>query len=157
MIRREPEDYDARANLMWAATLALNGLTQAGVRGHGFPNHMIEHSLSALYDIAHGAGLAIVIPAWMKQEAERDAAKIAQLGRRVFERTGDDAAAPAGCIAALGGWFREIGVPVRLGEAGIPADDVERIAANAVMLAKLWGMGKAYDQARIADVLRRAV
>ena len=58
---KDPRDYGGRANLMWTATLALNGLTAAGLGRVGFPMHMIEHSLSALYDVPHGAGLAVVL------------------------------------------------------------------------------------------------
>jgi alcohol dehydrogenase YqhD (iron-dependent ADH family) len=65
------EDYDARADIMWAATLALNGLTGAGLGKVGFPMHMIEHSLSALYNVAHGAGLSVVIPGWMSYQAQQ--------------------------------------------------------------------------------------
>jgi alcohol dehydrogenase YqhD (iron-dependent ADH family) len=57
----DPCDYEGRANLLWTATLALNGLTAAGLGRVGFPMHLIEHSLSALYDVPHGAGLAVVI------------------------------------------------------------------------------------------------
>jgi alcohol dehydrogenase YqhD (iron-dependent ADH family) len=66
-----PKDYDARANFMWSGTLAFNGLTTAGMGVVGFPVHMIEHSLSALYDIAHGAGLSIMLPGWMAWSAKK--------------------------------------------------------------------------------------
>ncbi|MDY0133244.1 MAG: iron-containing alcohol dehydrogenase [Desulforegulaceae bacterium] len=69
-IFKDPRDYNSRANMMWASTLALNGLTALGAGPKKFPMHMIEHSLSAIYDIAHGEGLAIVGPAWMKYKAK---------------------------------------------------------------------------------------
>jgi alcohol dehydrogenase YqhD (iron-dependent ADH family) len=61
-----PDDYNARAEFAWASTQALNGLIYAGTSGYSYPNHMIEHSLSALFNVPHGAGLSVVIPAWMK-------------------------------------------------------------------------------------------
>ncbi|MCP4547621.1 MAG: iron-containing alcohol dehydrogenase [bacterium] len=153
----DPCDYDARANMMWAASLALNGLTTAGVNDYNFPMHMIEHSLSALYDISHGAGLGIVAPAWMRDECSRAPRKFAHFAERIFGITGkDDTHVALAGIEALENWFRELGVPVRLGEADIPGADIPRIAENAVMLAKRWGMGKVYDAARIEGVLRRA-
>ena len=66
LIMADPNHAKARASFMWAATLALNGLTPAGIGASSFPNHMIEHALSAIYNIPHGAGLSIVMPAWMK-------------------------------------------------------------------------------------------
>lgn len=72
ILLENPNDYDARAEFAWAATQGLNGLTPTGTKGGNFPNHMIEHSLSALYNIAHGAGLSIVIPAWMKWYKEQN-------------------------------------------------------------------------------------
>ena len=87
-----PKDYDARANFMWSGTLAFNGLTTAGMGVVGFPVHMIEHSLSALYDIAHGAGLSIMLPGWMAWSAKKNPARFARLAREFFQVTeADDA------------------------------------------------------------------
>ena len=149
------DDYQGRADLMWGATLALNGLTAVGRGPVGLPMHMIEHSLSALYDVPHGAGLAVVVPAWMAHQADRDPARIAQLGRRLFggDEADDHRAAMAG-IERLKGWFAASGCPVTLAELDIPADDIPRIAANALGLAKVWRL-REYDEARIAAILER--
>ncbi len=80
-----PKDYVARADLMWCATLALNGWTAAGLGLVGFPMHMIEHSLSAVYNVPHGAGLSVVVPAWMGYQAERNPTKFSQFADRVFQ------------------------------------------------------------------------
>lgn len=151
IIMREPGHAAARAEFMWAATLALNGLTPAGIGPHGFPNHMIEHSLSAIYNIPHGAGLAIVIPAWMKWYRNRNAEQFDRFAREVFGREGGDAG-----IAALEHWFASIKAPVRLEEAGIPAADIAAIAGNAHELAKLWGIGDLYTAETIAAILELA-
>ena len=147
-----PRDYQARAELEWAATLALNGIASAGIGPFSFPNHMIEHSLSALYDIAHGAGLAIVIPAWMKWYKDKNEEKLARFGRAIFNVEGADAG-----IAALEAWFRKIGAPVRLAEAAIPASDIKAIAVNALRLSQRWRMQETYTQETIAEILRLAV
>ncbi|OGR44340.1 MAG: hypothetical protein A2X35_02630 [Elusimicrobia bacterium GWA2_61_42] len=150
-ILKDPSDYNARASMMWSATLALNGLATCGYGGMNFINHAIEHSLSALYDIAHGAGLAIVMPAWFKHHLAADGpARLEKFGRAVFGvRTAEDT------IKAFETFFRKAGAPVRLGEAGIPAADIPRIAANAMGLIRLWGMK--HEQPEIEKILKNAV
>jgi len=149
----QPDNYDARAEMMWAATLAFNGLTTAGMGQVALPVHMIEHSLSALYDIAHGAGLSIVLPGWMMHQRQEKEKRFARLAREVFavEAPADSEAARAG-IAKLREWFVAIGSPVTLAAAQIPAGDIERIAANAANLAQVWGL-KSYSPEVIAQVL----
>lgn len=151
-----PKDYQGRATLMWAASLALNGLPVAGIGSFMMPNHLIEHSLSALYDIAHGAGLSIVIPGWMTYYASTHSpAKFVQFAERVF---GIQAATPEKTaeqgIAALKAWFEKVGSPTSLAAADIPAADIDRIAANAAELAVVWGLPE-YTQPVVADVLKR--
>jgi len=152
-ILRQPEDYDARAEMMWAATLAFNGLTTAGMGQIALPVHMIEHSLSALYDIAHGAGLSIVLPGWMMRFRQEKAGRFARMAREVFavNVSGEDEAAQEG-IEQLRQWFVRVGSPVKLAEAGIPAGDIREIAENAAALAQVWGL-KAYSREVIAEVL----
>lgn len=152
-ILRAPDDYDARATMMWAASLALNGLTTAGIGLYGFPNHMIEHSLSALYDIPHGAGLSIVMPSWMHYCAGQDPTKFAQFAQRVFALRGESPAETAAAgIEALRQWFEKIGSPTTLAAVNIPPGDVDRIAANATMLAGKWRL-KTYTKEVIAEIL----
>jgi len=151
IIRDRPADPQARASMMWAATLALNGLTPAGVGPYTFPNHMIEHSLSALYNIAHGAGLAIVIPAWMQWYQPRNPAQFERFAAKIFDRqTGESG------ISALKGWFRSLGCPVSLAEAQIPTGDIDRIAANAYGLAQRWEIDQLYPAKTIAEILHLA-
>lgn len=153
VILKEPDHYHARANLMWAATLGLNGLAPAGVGGEGYPMHMIEHSLSALYDVPHGAGLGIVAPAWMRHKCQGAPYKFARFAERLFGvREGAVAEKAWIGIASLETWFRSIGVPVRLQDAGIPLGDIPKIAANAEMNARRWKMKK-YPLETIRDIL----
>ena len=81
---KEPKNYEARANLMWASSMALNGILDAGT-GHGCACHAMEHELSAYYDITHGHGLAIVTPRWLSYILdEKTAPQIYRLGVKVF-------------------------------------------------------------------------
>jgi len=152
-ILKEPADYNARANMMWAATLAFNGLTTAGMGMISLPAHMIEHSLSAIYDIAHGAGLSIVLPGWMFYAVEKDPVKFARLGRKIFGIE-DDNNLRAGMegINRLKEWFSSTGSPVSLGEANIPEEDIKKIAENAHVLAQAWGL-RDYTEKIIVDIL----
>ena len=148
-----PKDYEARANFMWSGTLAFNGLTTAGMGVVGFPVHMIEHSLSALYDVAHGAGLSIMLPGWMAWSAKKNPARFARLAREFFGvAEADDAKAAAAGIAQLKGWFSAVKSPVSLKEGGIPEGDIEKIADNAVQLARTWKL-KDYTKEVIVEVL----
>ena len=152
-ILTDPRNYNARANIMWSATLAFNGLTSAGMGPVSYPAHMIEHSLSALYDIAHGAGLSITLPAWMSRAAPGNPSKFARLAREVFGvREINDVKAAAEGIGLLKRWFSAIGSPVSLKEAKIPEDEIGRIAENAAATAALWGM-KSYSRDVIAEIL----
>jgi alcohol dehydrogenase YqhD (iron-dependent ADH family) len=152
------EDYDARADLMWAATLALNGLTGAGLGKVGFPMHMIEHSLSALYNVAHGAGLSVVIPGWMTyQSSQQTPEKFAQFAERVFGITeGSMEKKAAEGIRALISWFKKIQTPISLDDLNIPVQDISGIAKNAVGLAKVWGMPD-YTEEKIEEILKLCV
>ena len=152
----DPRDYAARSDLMWTATLALNGLTAAGLGRVGFPMHMIEHSLSALYDIPHGAGLSIVIPAWLTWFARMHPQRIAQLGERLFGLQGGDAGETAlRTISGFKEWFEKVESPVTLGQVGIPAEDIPLIASNALKLAKIWRLNQ-YSQEIIEEILSLA-
>jgi len=151
VILDNPTDYKARATMMWSATLAFNGLTTAGVGKVELPVHMIEHSLSALYDIAHGAGLSIILPGWMRYAADGKQAKMARFARRIFGVVDiDEGQAVMKGIEGLKYWFASIGSPTSLGEGNIPENDIDRIAANASVLAGVWGL-EAYTK----DVIRR--
>jgi len=152
-ILKDPQDYNARANIMWSATLGFNGTTTAGLGFVSYPAHMIEHSLSALYDIAHGAGLSIVLPGWMQYAVQKSPAKFARLAREVFQisKSNEMEQAIAG-IDALKSWFASIGSPVSLKQANISGSDSDKIAANAANTAVVWGM-KAYTKEVIAQVL----
>lgn len=129
-VMAEPHNYDARANIMWAGTLAHNGLCGCG-REEDWSSHGLEHELSALYGVTHGAGLAVVFPAWMTFMADHHPAKIAQFGRRVFGVTShDDRAAALEAVECLRGFFGSIGLPLTLGDLGITEPDYGELVAR---------------------------
>lgn len=152
IIKEDPNNYEARAEFMWAATLALNGITTVGTKGGSFPNHMIEHSLSAIYNVAHGAGLSIVIPAWMKWYKSKNLAQFERYAKEIFGLDSADAG-----IEATEEWFRELGSPVRLSEMDIPEKDIPAIIENVSDMAKSWGAAKTYTQEVIEEILRLAL
>jgi hypothetical protein len=149
-----PNDYNRRADLMWTATLALNGLTGAGLGRVGFPMHMIEHSLSALYNVPHGAGLSAVIPGWLKWKINSDPRKIAQLGQKIFGISRDTKEKQAKqTIESLTSWFQTINSPTSLRSLKIPPADIQIIADNALALAKIWRLQE-YSQETIEEILQ---
>ena len=156
VIMKEPDNYNARAKFMWAAVVGFNGLTTAGMGRTAFPVHMMEHALSALYDIAHGAGLSILLPAWMSYVQDAKKERIARLARECFQVKDNDAleAAKKG-ISGLKSWFEVIGSPVTLKSAGIPEGDIPRIAESAMDHASLWRM-KDYTRDVITSILMNA-
>ncbi len=148
---QNPDDYNARAQFAWASTQALNGLTTAGTAPFIYPNHMIEHSLSAIFNIAHGAGLAIVIPAWAKWYFKRNEEQFKRFAKIIF----DTNSAEDG-IEALKAWFKKVGAPVSLKDANIDENRIDEITANAYEASKLWGLSDVYTKEAIAEILTLA-
>lgn len=134
-VMQNPTDYQARANIMWSGTLAHNGVCGCG-RAEDWTSHAMEHEISAVYGVTHGAGLAVVFPAWLTWMAHHRPAKVAQLARRVFgvvNHTDDTSAALEG-ISCLKAFFGSIGLPVTFAELGVADPDipllVERLHRN---------------------------
>ncbi len=124
----EPQNYEARAALMWASSLSHNGLTGCG-KNTLFPVHKLEHDFSGLYDVAHGAGLSVLFPAWAQYIYSYDIPRFAALAREVFGvcEQQDEAAAVQG-IRQMKTFFRKIGMPVTMAELGIDEKDFYKIA-----------------------------
>ena len=130
----KPDDYAARAELMWSATNAHSGILDTGRLGD-WASHKIEHELSAIYDVPHGAGLAAVFPAWMRFVLSHDVPRFAQFAHRVMDVDMnpfdlEDTALEG--IRRLEAWIRGCGLPLTLAELGVPADRLEEMAAKAV-------------------------
>ncbi|MBR6545384.1 MAG: iron-containing alcohol dehydrogenase [Clostridia bacterium] len=119
-----PQNYEARASLMWASSLSHNDLTGAG-RFFAGTCHRLEHEMSAKYDVAHGAGLAVVFPAFAKYVYRLAPERFARFAREVFAVTlADDLVAAEQGIEILSSYFRSIGMPLTFGELGIPDPDI---------------------------------
>lgn len=130
----EPDNYEARANLMWASSWAINGFFD-GSKKHRWVCHAMEHELSAFYDVTHGLGLAIVTPAWLRYVLnEKTALKIATLGRNVFEvdRNLNDMDGALETIDRLEEFFyRTLGLSSTLSEVGIDDKNFPLMAEKA--------------------------
>ncbi|MBE6479014.1 MAG: iron-containing alcohol dehydrogenase [Olsenella sp.] len=125
----DPMDYEARANIMWASTLAHNGLAGRG-RVEDWASHALEHELSALHtDVTHGAGLAVVFPAWMRYVCDARPERFARFGREVFGLvpTGDALVDARLAIDALQDFFTSLGMPRTLDDLGFAKDEVESL------------------------------
>ena len=122
-----PDDYDTRANLMWTATLALNGLIGAGVP-QDWATHMIGHELTALYDIDHARTLALVLPALLEVQREQKRGKLLQYGERVWNITeGSDDERMDAAIARTRTFFEGLGIPTRLSAYDLGQEAVEAV------------------------------
>lgn len=151
ILLKNPDDYNARAEFAWAATQALNGVTTAGTANAGYPNHMIEHALSAICNVAHGAGLAVVIPAWMKWFHTRNEVQFKRFAEKIFGLN-----TPEEGIAALKAWFNKIGAPTSFAQAGIGEEMLEAIIDNAHQNSGHFGLGEVYTRPVITEILNNA-
>jgi NADP-dependent alcohol dehydrogenase len=123
----QPDDYDTRANVMWSATMALNGLIGQGVP-QDWATHMIGHELTALYGLDHAQTLAIVLPSLMQIQAAQKHQKILQLGRQVFGLTADsDEQLVTQTIDATRQFFEKMGIKTRISEYELPQQSVDEI------------------------------
>ena len=157
----DPCDYDARANIMWAGSLSHNGLTNMGFESIGdWACHRLEHELSALYDVAHGAGLSALWSSWARYVKSTDPARFAKLGRLVFgiDDPDPDKAADK-TIDAFEKTFIDFGMPVRISGLGIDAtDDVCMMLARKASLngAKTLGNFRILETGDMYEVFKAA-
>lgn len=126
-VMAKPDDYQARANIMWCGTLAHNGICGCG-RKEDWASHAMEHEISSLYGVTHGAGLAVVMPAWMTFMARNNPRKVAQMARRVFGNTShDDKTAAMEGVGALKAFFGSLGLPVTFAALGVENPDIPQL------------------------------
>lgn len=131
-IMKNPEDYDARATMMWCATWALNRLIHSGLGYTSMPLHMLEHPISAVFDTPHGAGMSIIIPAWLTITSQLQPSRCAQWARNVFGIVEtDDAKAAGKGIKAMKRWFGSIGAPTSFSAANISSRQVDNLTDTA--------------------------
>jgi len=137
IVLTNPENYDARAELMWASTLAHNGLLGTG-RIEDWGSHKIAHEIGAIYGIAHGATISVTFPAWMKYVYKQNVGRFTQFAFRVWGVDpcfGDDESIALEGIKKLGDFFKQIGLPTTLRELNIGDDKFEEMALKELQ----WG------------------
>ena len=147
----DPDNYDARAEFAWAATMALNGLTYVGTHGYSYPNHMLEHAMSAVVNCAHGAGLAVIMPAWMKWYKSRNLGAFERFAREIFGVNSADEG-----IAAFKAWLSKIGAPVSLKAVGIEGETLDEVINLAYDYAVNWRKDKLYTKENIKAIFELA-
>lgn len=139
-----PEDYDVRANLMWCATMALNGLISTGVP-QDWATHMIGHELTALHGIDHAQTLAIVLPSMLRVRKEAKRAKLLQFAERVWNiREGSEDSRIDSAISRIQDYFEQMGVKTRLSDYQLGADDISPVIA-ALESHRMLTMGEKRD------------
>lgn len=148
VLLKDPSDYDARSEFAWAASVALNGSTRVGVQGNRFDTHLIEHSMSALYDVPHGAGLAVVLPTWTNWHMSMNPERYERFARNVF---GVQTAKEG--VEAFKNWIVGIGAPVTLEEVHIKKDDVDKLAAHIFRTIEMSRMQELYPLETLKELL----
>lgn len=137
----DPSNYEARANIMWAGMVAHNDIVGVG-RSQDWNSHGIEHELSGLYDCAHGAGLAVVMPAWMEFVYKHDVMRFAQMAVRIFGKEMDfenpENTAKEG-IRAFRKFLSEIGMPINFAQLGAKKEDIPTLVKKMDVQGKTGG------------------
>ena len=127
ILKENPKDYNARAEVMWAGSLSHNGLTGCGNGGNDFATHALEHELGGMYDVAHGAGLAALWGSWARYVYKEIPERFHKFAVRVMglEDTGDAEEMAVRGIEAMEAFFREIKMPTNLRELGLTPSEEE--------------------------------
>ena len=159
-VMKAPEDYDARAQIMWAGSLSHNGLTGCGTVGD-WSCHRLEHELSAMYDVAHGAGLAAIWGSWARYVYREEPERFAQFAVKVMGCPADfrdpERTALAG-IEAMERFYREIGMPTSVRELGhcLNESEIEQLAEKCALRNPNLGGFRRLDREDLAEILRMA-
>jgi len=156
----EAGNYNARANVMWASMVANNDLLSVG-RLQDWSSHLIEHELSGLYNVTHGAGLAVILPAFLRYQYKTNVMRIAQFGNRVFGISLDfenPELTALESIDRLEAFFREIGLPTTFKELGAKEKDIPELAAKCYINSKgeLIGQFNPLTSKQVEEIYRLA-
>ena len=159
---KDPKNYNARAQIMWAGSLSHNSLTGCGIVGRGdWATHQLEHELGGMFDVAHGAGLAAMWGSWARYVCDALPARFAQFAREVMEvpATGDDMIDALAGIAAFENLMHELHMPTNLPELGVTATEqqIETLAYRCTYEhRRKIGYVKVLDESDIANIYRMA-
>ena len=157
-VMTNPTDYEARANIMWAGMLAHNGICGTG-REEDWASHFIEHEISALYGVTHGAGLAVVFPAWLTVVSRINPCRAYQFAIRVMnvQPTDDKPAAIAEAIKRLHSFWASLGLPTTMRELGIANPDIDSLVNNLhISKGKTVGAYVKLDRTLTREILETA-
>lgn len=155
----DPKNYEARSNLAWASSLALNGLTGSGKPG-AWAVHPIEHEISAYYDLTHGVGLAILTPVWMRYTInDKNLDKYVEYGINVFniDRTLEKTEIAKQAIDATEAFFASLNIPMTLSEVNIDDTHFEAMAKSAVKIGRLDKTAVPLDENDVIEILKKAL
>jgi len=156
LVIKEPNNYEYRANLMWAGTIAHGGILGVG-RSEDWASHVIEHELSAFYDIAHGAGLAVIFPAWMKYVYKQKIEKFSQFGREVWGiSSGTEEEIALKSIENTKKFFSELGLPITLKELKIDRSKPEQMSKLCTSSGKIGNFVK-LDAKDVLEIYKLAL
>lgn len=157
-LRQQPTSYEARAELLWASSLALSGLNSAGRGRVAMPAHLLAHALGGRYDLPHGAALAVVLPAWLQYLGNYKPQRVAAWARAIFPDLGHSPTpAPQDInVKAYRRWLAAMGAPTTLGDLGIKGDrrELEALADHAHPQARLWRLD--YGRDDLLTILQHA-
>jgi alcohol dehydrogenase YqhD (iron-dependent ADH family) len=163
ILKKDPKDYDARAEVMWAGSLAHNGLTGCGNDGGDWMTHKLEHELGGLYDVAHGAGLAAIWGSWARYVYKNCLHRFKRFALNVMEvedRGSDEEIALCG-IEAMEDFYRSIDMPTNLHELGVkPTEDELVLMAKKCAAGLKGGVGgsaKVLDEAAMLAIYRASI
>ena len=157
----DPDNYDARAEVMWASSLSHNGLTGCGTDGGDWACHRIEHELGGMFDVTHGAGLAAIWGTWARFVYRDCLPRFVQFAVNVMDvkpGSSDEETALAG-IRAMEAFYRRIGMPTNIKELGVELTDEqieEMAAAVAVVCGDPFGSAKKLSKKDVAEIYRKA-
>ena len=157
----DPDNYDARAEVMWASSLSHNGLTGCGTDGGDWACHRMEHELGGMFDVTHGAGLAAIWGSWARFVYRDCLPRFVQFAVNVMDvkpGSSDDETALAG-IRAMEAFYRRIGMPTNIKELGVePTDEQieEMAAAVAVVCGDPFASAKKLSKKDVAEIYRKA-
>ncbi len=153
----KPNDYNCRSDLMWATTLSLNGLTASGLGKVGFPMHLLEHSISGKYNTPHGAGLAALLPNWLKYYSKNNPERVESLAKGIFPEQLSSSESKLKIteyfVEHFYKWMNNVGLPTSLTEMGIQEDEFESITEHTLALAKIWRL-REYSPTMLESILR---
>jgi len=151
-----PTDYEARANFMWAATVALNGFISLGVP-QDWATHQIGHELTAFHGVDHARSLAVVLPYLLKIKQESKREKLIQYAKRVWNLSGTDDELVAGAIQKTGEFYESLGLPIKASEYGVNQETISKIVKRFEERGVNFGEKADITPSVVAEILEMSI